>query len=77
MNSPLFQMINAARNGGNPISIMQQMARNNPQVNQVMQMMNGKNSDQLRQMANNMARERGTSVEQVAQSLGLSIPGGK
>lgn len=77
MNSPLFQMINVARSGGNPMQLIQQMARSNPQVNQVMQMMNGKSPDQLRQMAANMAKERGTSIEQVAQGLGISIPGGK
>lgn len=77
MNSPIFQMINMARNGGNPMQLMQQMARNNPQIGQVMQMMNGKSTDQLRQMASNMARERGTSLEQVAQQLGIPIPGGK
>lgn len=77
MNSPIFQMINMARNGGNPMQLMQQMARSNPQISQVMQMMNGKSTDQLRQMASNMARERGTSLEQVAQQLGIPIPGGK
>lgn len=77
MNNPLLQMINMARNGSNPMQMMQQMARSNPQVNQVMQMMNGKSQDQLRQMASNMAKERGTSLEQVAQQLGIPIPGGK
>lgn len=77
MNSPLFQMINMARNGKNPMQFMQQMARSNPQINQVMQMMNGKNPDQLRQMAANMAKERGTTLEQFAQNLGIPIPGGK
>lgn len=77
MNNPLFQMINIARNGGNPMQLMQQMARSNPQVNQVMQMMDGKSPDQLRQMASNMAKERGMSLEQVTQQLGIPIPGGK
>lgn len=77
MNNPLFQMINLARSGGNPMQLMQQMARSNPQVNQVMQMMNGKNPQQLRTMCENMCRERGTTVEQVAQQMGIPIPGGK
>lgn len=76
MNNPLMQMVNMARSGRNPMQLMQQMARMNPQVNQVMQMMNGKNPQQLRQMAMNMAKERGTSIEQVAQNLGITIPGG-
>lgn len=77
MNNPLFQMINMARNGGNPMQMIQQMARSNPQVNQVMQIMNGKSPDQLRKMASNMAKERGMSLEQVAQQLGIPLPGGK
>lgn len=77
MNSTLFQMINMARNGGNPMQMIQQMARSNPQINQVMQMMNGKSPDQLRQMASNMAKERGMSLEQVAQQLGIPLPGRK
>lgn len=59
------------------MQLLQQMARSNPQVNQVIQMMNGKSPDQLRQMASNMAKERGVSLEQVAQQLGIPIPGGK
>jgi transposase-like protein len=47
---------------------------NNPQVRQVMQMMNGKTPEQLRQMANNMAAERGTTVEDIARQLGIQIP---
>lgn len=77
MNNPLFQMINIARTGGNPMQLMQQMARSNPQINQVMQMMNGKSPDQLRAMCENMCRERGTTVEQVAQQIGIPIPGRK
>lgn len=77
MNNPLFQMINLARNGGNPMQLMQQMARSNPQVNQVMQMINGKSPQQLRTMCENMCKERGTSIEQVAQQMGIPIPGGK
>lgn len=70
-------MINLARNGGNPMQLMQQMARSNPQVNQVMQMINGKSPQQLRTMCENMCKERGTSIEQVAQQMGIPIPGGK
>lgn len=77
MNSPLFQMINMARSGGNPMQMMQQMAQSNPRVNQVMQMMNGKNPQQLRAMCENMCKERGTTIEQVAQQMGIPIPGGK
>lgn len=74
MNNPMMQMMGLLRSGKNPNAILQAMAMNNPQVRQVMQMMNGKSPDQLRQMANNMAAERGTTVEDIARQLGIQIP---
>lgn len=74
MSNPMMQMMQLLQAGKNPNAILQTMAMNNPQVRQVMQMMNGKTSDQLRQMANNMAAERGTTVEDIARQLGIQIP---
>lgn len=77
MNNPVLQMVNMARNGGNPMELIQQMAKSNPQVNQVMQMMNGKSPQQLRAMCENMCKERGTSLEQFTKQWGIPIPGTK
>lgn len=74
MNNPMMQMMSLLRSGNNPNAILQTMAMNNPQVRQVMQMMHGKSPEQLRQMANNMAAERGTTVEDIARQLGIQIP---
>lgn len=78
MNSPFanpaMQMLDAMRRGQDPKQVLMGMARSNPQINQVMQMIQGKSPDQLRQIAVNMAAERGTSIEAVAQSLGLTPP---
>ena len=71
LNNPMTALISAARNGGNPLQMMQQMMGNNPQMRQFMQMVNGKNPQQLRQMAENVAKERGTSIQVVAQQLGI------
>jgi hypothetical protein len=73
-NNPMMQMMGMLRSGRNPNAILQSMAMNNPQVRQVIQMMNGKTPEQLRQMANNMAAERGTTVEDIARQLGIQIP---
>lgn len=73
-NNMMFQILNMAKNGGNPMALMQQMAGQNPMAAQAMRMINGKNQQQLRQIASNMARERGMSLEQVAQNLGLNLP---
>lgn len=72
--NPFFQLINIARGGGNIMPMMRQMAGSNPKINQVMQMINGKNPQQLRTMAENMAKERGVSLEQIVQQLGMPLP---
>jgi hypothetical protein len=74
MNNPIMQMMGLLQSGKNPNAILQTMAMNNPQIRQVMQMMHGKSPEQLRQIANNMAAERGTTVEDIARQLGIQVP---
>lgn len=71
MNNPMMQLISMTRQGGNPMQMIQQMAANNPQAAQAVRIMQGKSPEQLRQIATNMARERGMTVEQVMQQLGI------
>ena len=71
MNNPMIGLINFARSGGNPMALMQQMAGRNPQMQQAMSMIQGKTPEQLKQMAENMAKEHGMTVEQVAKNIGL------
>lgn len=73
-NNPMIQMVNMLRSGKNPQQILMTMAQNHPQVRQMMQMMNGKSPDELKKIAQNVAAERGTTVEDVARQLGISIP---
>lgn len=73
-NNPMMAMMQAIRSGGNPMAVMQNMARQNPQVAQAMQMVQGKSPQQLRTMAENMAKERGVSLNDVARQLGITIP---
>lgn len=74
MINPMMQMVGILRNGKSPQQFLMQMAQNNPQVKQVMQMMQSKSPAELRQMADNIAAERGTTVEDVARQLGIMIP---
>lgn len=74
MNNPMMQMITMLRGGMNPQTMLANMAQNNPQVRQVMQMMQGKSPAELQQMAENMAAQRGTTVEDIARQLGITIP---
>lgn len=70
-NNPILQLVQMVRGGGNPMQLLKQMVVNDPRMAQAMKMVQGKNTQQLQQMAQNMARERGTSVEEVIQNLGL------
>lgn len=68
----LRQMVQMVMNGGSPMTMLQQMG--DPRATQALNMLQGKSPAQLQQMAMNMARERGTTVEDVARSLGIQIP---
>lgn len=72
-NNQMMQLINLARNGGNPMAMLNSMAGSNPQISQALNMMSGKSPQQLQQMAINMANERGININQLASSLGLRI----
>lgn len=72
--NPLVSLMGLVRNGGNPQAMLNQMAQSDPQVRKVLQMMQGKSPAELRRIADNIAAERGTTVEDVARQLGITIP---
>ena len=79
MNNPmagnlLAAMMQIMRSGGNPMYLLQQMADQDPQVSQAMRMIQGKSPQQLRSMAENMAKERGVSLEGMANQMGITLP---
>ena len=73
MIDPMTTLMTAVRSGRDPGSIFQQMAMQDPRVGQARQIMAGKSPQQLRQICENMCRERGITPEDVARNLG--IPG--
>lgn len=77
INNPMLQIMNVMRAGGNPGAMLQQMAGQNPQVRQAMQMMRGKSSAELQQMARNMANERNIDLNQLLQQFGMANPSGR
>lgn len=68
----IMNLVSAYRSG-NLAPVLQQMAQSNPQMQQALGMMQGKDVSQLKQMAENMAAERGVKVEDIASSLGLEM----
>lgn len=63
----LMQMLQS----GNPMQILSNLAGQNPALKQMLPSIQGKNSQQLRQMAENMCRERGMTFDQAVERLGL------
>lgn len=68
-NNPMVSLINSMRNGGDPNALMRQIVNNNPQLQQIAA---GKSPDQLMSIAENMCRERGTSVDAVLKQFGIT-----
>ena len=60
MNNPLMMLVQTMRGGGDPMQLLQKMAGQNPQ--------------QLKTMAENMAKERGVSINDIARQLGINNP---
>lgn len=65
----LMQMMRT-RNG-NPAPLLEQLARQNPAMRQAMDMTRGKSPQEVRQIADNMARQRGTTVEDILRRMGF------
>lgn len=72
--NPVQIMSQMLMNGQNPMSYVQSMAQRDPRMGQFLQMIDGKSPQQLRQMAENMARERGLSLNDVIRQLGIAVP---
>lgn len=67
--NPLMMLMQAAMQGMSPAQFLAQQAAQNPQLMQLQKMIQGKSSGELRQMADNMLRQRGTTYDQVAQQF--------
>ena len=73
-NNPLAQIGVLLASGKRPDQIIRILAQNNPEAQQAMKIMQGKSPAELRTTVENMCRERGTTPEILARSLGLQIP---
>ena len=60
----IMQLFGAVRGSGNPMAILQQMAGNNPMMAQALKMAQGGDP---RRIVENLAKERGIPMDQIAQ----------
>lgn len=70
--NPMQILVNQFKNGMSPMAILNRMS--GPQVNQARSLIEGKNQDQLRQIAINMAAQRGVDLNSIAQQMGIPLP---
>ena len=70
-SNPMMLLMQMVQRGQNPMQMLQQMAGNNPAAQQTLQMIQGKTPQQMRQVAENMAKERGINLRAMAQQMGL------
>lgn len=73
-NSPVMQIANLVRTGQNPMNMIQMLSGQNAPIMQGMNLIQGKNSQQLETMARNLAKERGIDLNQLASVLNLTLP---
>lgn len=69
-----LQMFNMLSQAKNPIGLLQQMSSKNPQLKRVLEVINGKSPQELRQYVENTAKTQGVDLAQLAQKLGLQLP---
>ena len=67
----IMQLIGMIRGASNPMQFLQSQAQSNPMIARVLQMTNGKNEQEIMQIANNMAREQGVDLNQLRGMLGF------
>lgn len=76
-NNPLMALMQFSRSGGNPMQMLSQMAARDPRAAQAMKLIQGKSPQELRQVAENMAKERGMTLDEIARQMGVNLPNGK
>lgn len=70
--NPMQMIMGQFMQGINPERILDQMT--GPEVKQARQIIHGKNPNQLKSIAYNMAQQRGVRLEDLAATLGVNLP---
>lgn len=70
--NPIQMIMSQFMSGMSPSSILDHIG--GEQAMQAKKLISGKNEDQLRQIAANMAAQRGIDLNQLAQQMGIRLP---
>lgn len=74
MNNPLMKMLSMFQNGGNPQYLIENMVSQNPQMKPIMNMIKGKNNNQLKETFFNMCKEKGVNPQELANQYNIKLP---
>lgn len=72
--NPMMMMFQAMQSGMSPMQWLQQQG-GNPQMQQLMQMVQGKSPQELRDIAGNMAKQRGLNYADLEQQFAQRFGG--
>lgn len=70
--NPLQMIMGQVMQGFSPAGIVERIG--GPQANQAKQIISGKSQAQLKDIAYNMARQRGVDLAQMAAQMGINLP---
>lgn len=73
-NSPFNNLLNMVKSGGNPQTIINNIINTNPQLKPIMNIINGKNPNQLKETFYSMCKERGINPENLAKQYNINLP---
>ena len=73
-HSPIMRIASLVNAGQNPMALINQLSCQNTPIMQGMSLIQGKNETQLRMMAQNLAKERGIDLNQLASVLNMTLP---
>lgn len=68
------QLLGMLQNARNPFGLLQQLSANNPKLQRVIEIINGKSPRELEQYVRNTAQTQGVDLKQLAQNMGLQLP---
>ena len=73
-HSPIMQLANLVRAGQNPMGLIQQLGGQSTPFMRGLTLIQGKNENQLRTIAENLSKEYHIDLNQLAGSLNLMLP---
>lgn len=69
-----IKIVDMLRNGQSPQAMATQMMNNNPAFKNIYENLSGKTNQEMKEYAENLAKERGINLNDLASKIGLNLP---